>query len=347
MPSARVKSALLVLAFLCACGARAHAQTGVGRVTSHQHDSATHGGSTLSPLVLNIANGSTETVSGLLTLPVGSTLTVAGYFKVPAASVDLSTVTSALALKFNIGPIPAADVDLSTVATALAGKQASGSYLVTGAAIPPATVDLSTVTTALALKASNTIATRQIFLSGSGTYTTPANVRQIRVRMIGGGGGGAAYITNAGTDGSDTSFNSIVASHGLGGGLQANGGGNGGSGGSGSASLRVPGGGGGSGSAMGGVGGSGAFGGAGSAPGSTTAAGRNAFANTGGGGSGACGAATGYGSGGGAGEYVELIINSPSASYSYAVGGGGAGGVPGGLAGGNGGSGVIIVDEYY
>lgn len=38
---------------------------------------------------------------------------------------------------------------------------------------------------------SYTAPTTQVFTSGSGTYTTPANVKYIKVRGIGGGGGGA------------------------------------------------------------------------------------------------------------------------------------------------------------
>jgi hypothetical protein len=50
--------------------------------------------------------------------------------------------------------------------------------------------------------------------------------------------------------------------------------------------------------------------------------------------------------GGGAGGYLEKLITSPSATYSYAVGSGGSGG-SGTQSGGNGGSGVIIVQEFY
>jgi hypothetical protein len=46
---------------------------------------------------------------------------------------------------------------------------------------------------------------------------------------------------------------------------------------------------------------------------------------------------------GGAGGYVEKLITSPAATYSYAVGAGGAA-ATGGQAGG---SGVIIIDEHY
>jgi hypothetical protein len=52
---------------------------------------------------------------------------------------------------------------------------------------------------------------------------------------------------------------------------------------------------------------------------------------------------------GGAGGYVDAIITTLSATYSYAVGAGGSGGSAGvnGYAGGAGGSGIIIIEEYY
>jgi hypothetical protein len=51
--------------------------------------------------------------------------------------------------------------------------------------------------------------------------------------------------------------------------------------------------------------------------------------------------------GGGAGEYAEIFIGSPSATYSYAVGAGGTKGDGASADGGSGGSGIIIVEEYY
>jgi hypothetical protein len=45
-----------------------------------------------------------------------------------------------------------------------------------------------------------------------------------------------------------------------------------------------------------------------------------------------------------------LIINSPTATYTYAIGTAGSGGAAGGAsgaAGAAGGVGIIIVDEYY
>jgi hypothetical protein len=205
------------------------------------------------------------------------------------------------------------------------------------------------------------VPTRQTFTSGSSaTYTTPAGVRQLRIRMIGGGGGGGGGNGGSsggnGSNGGNTSFNSIVAAGGTGGGggggsgsSISSAGGAGGSGGTGSASLRT---GGGSGVAgpyasngvCGGTGGSSALGGGGAG---TSGAGSNGQ-NYGGGGAGGAGSPSGYGGGGGgAGEYVELIINSPSATYTYTVGAGGAGNSGASIfSGGNGIAGLICVDEY-
>jgi hypothetical protein len=211
-------------------------------------------------------------------------------------------------------------------------------------------------------------ATRQVFLSGTGaTYTTPAGVRQIRVSLWGAGGGGSGTGTtgpNNGSVGGNTIFNSINAAGG-GGGINISGGA-GGTGGTGTASIRLAGqvgekasfflasgvnaylaggdGGGNGGGVGGGAANSGSAGGAG-------------VANTGGGGGGggalqqvfATISAYYEGGGGGSGEYVEYIVNSPSATYTYTVGAGGAAGAAGtsGAAGGAGGSGLIVVDEIY
>lgn len=204
------------------------------------------------------------------------------------------------------------------------------------------------------------VSTRQTFLSGSGTYTTPANIRQLRIRMVGGGGsGGNPTDLHPVNNGNTTTFNSISAAGGAGGvaGISAsivNGnGGVGGTGGAGSASVRIAGGAGQGGShsgsfGFGGTGGSSAFGGAGRG---TVANPDNnglaAAANSGGGG-GAAHFGDESGGGGGAGEYVEIIINSPAASYSYTVAAASATSVDGsGFGGGAGGSGIIIVDEFY
>lgn len=253
----------------------------------------------------------------------------------------------------------------------LIGFAASGTTLVTGGinqltgdvlAGPGSGSQAATLSTSITNKL--TSSTRQTLTSGTAqTYTTPANVRQLKVRMIAGGGGGGGNGTtttggNGGTGGTTTfdTFTVIgggpgTANNGVAGGT----GGVGGTGGSGSASVRLAGGSGGGGVAvnasaafdMAGYGGDGAFGGGGGGNASPAAG----AANTGGGGAGASstGVTVANSGGGGAGEYAELIINTPAASYTYTVGAGGTAGTAGtsGVAGKAGGSGIIIVDEYY
>jgi hypothetical protein len=195
--------------------------------------------------------------------------------------------------------------------------------------------------------------TRQMFtVAGSGTYTTPANCKFIRVRMQGGGGGGGARVTNNGSNGNATIFNSIEASGGesgkFGAGSTASRGGAGGTGGAGSATLRVQGGAGLLLTGPSSPGGASMLGYATGCPGTPNGGSGVAgkFGSGGGGGNSDSGS-TYSGGGGGAGEYVEIDISSPSASYSYTVGAGGAGGSAGTIAGGAGGDGWIIVEEYY
>lgn len=209
--------------------------------------------------------------------------------------------------------------------------------------------------------ASFTSPTIQKFTSGSGNYTTAANVLYIKVRMVGagGGGGGSANSTaNGGTGGTggNTTFGSslLVANGGVGGGANSNPGGTGGTAslGTGPIGTALTGGGGAGGdshSATAGVwaGGAGAasfFGGQGKSNGA-------GVTNTGGGGGGAEGPSLGFpGSGGGSGGYVEaLIIPTAGQVFAYAVGAAGTAGSAGtgGSAGGIGGSGYIEVTECY
>ena len=198
--------------------------------------------------------------------------------------------------------------------------------------------------------------TVQVFTSGSGTYTTPANVKAIWVRCVGGGGGGGsngASGQNAGTGGGTTTFSTLSALGGAGGYFTATGGSASGgdincSGGStgvpGNSSPLVT-------QAYGGAGGSSVLGGGGSGGSNGGQAGYTPTAGYGGGGGG-CGTSASYlAMAGGAGAgYTEKLINSPSATYSYAVGAAGAGGTGGGTGGGvggNGTAGLIIVTEYY
>jgi len=208
--------------------------------------------------------------------------------------------------------------------------------------------------------------TIQTFTSGSGTYTTPANVVRIEVLMVGSGGSGtgagSASSSSNGTAGDNTTFGSslLTANGGSASNWSASSGGNGGSftvnspaldigsrygdaGGGSSfqsdASSAFP----------GGHGGTTCFGGAGK--GQHAGAGGNAQTNSGAGGAGGGtnGANEYSGPGGGGGGCVHAIINAPSSSYSYSVGASKTGGSAGtsGFAGGNSGAGKIIVIEYY
>lgn len=206
--------------------------------------------------------------------------------------------------------------------------------------------------------------------SGSGTYTVPANAKYLIVEMVGGGGGASGGGTGSfgvGGNGGATTFGSNTASYGSGGPAPWSGtGGNGGSisvgtGTSLGAFVGAIGGG----SAFvaagninytvaGGMGGSSPYGGAG--PGATYVGGGGAAkSNTGSGGG---GAGTGNdvsacysGTGGGAGGFIKVLVTSPSATYSYAVGAGGTAGSAGSgsnaAAGGAGGSGWISVTAYF
>ena len=215
--------------------------------------------------------------------------------------------------------------------------------------------------------------TVQVLTSGTAaTYTTPANARWLRVRMVGGGGGGSSTQAggnggNGGTGGSTTFGSSLLTATGGGGGGSAGAGGGVGStgtisspaialanivgGGGGPSALTAVGG---ASSVCPGLGGNSAFGGGGpgSYGGGVASAGQNGGANTGGGGSGSAislASAVISGAGGSAGNYIEAIILSPLTSYTYTIGAGGTAGTAGtsGAAGGVGGTGVVIVEEYY
>lgn len=198
------------------------------------------------------------------------------------------------------------------------------------------------------------------------TYTTPSNVVTLEIRACGAGGGGAGVTQTTtkvgGSNGNNTTFNSVVANGGAGAGTgNMAPAGAGGTGGTGTATLRAPGGAGGPGGfaqvTVGWPGGSGGsssfFGGAGvgggSASGGTGQTGGAGGTNTGGGGGGAYDGATNFlnGGGGGGGECFYLLINSPSATYSYTGGTGGAGGVGGNATGGAGADGQIFIIERY
>jgi hypothetical protein len=213
--------------------------------------------------------------------------------------------------------------------------------------------------------ASFTAPTVQKFTTGSGTYTTPANVLYIKVELVGGGGGGGGGGNSggsAGGAGGTTTFGtSLFTANGGSGGASGPSAGLGGAGGSTTVSggitlinLTGGSGGGGGGSAAvsycsGGMGATSYFGGAGGG-GSNSTAGYAAISNSGSGGGGGEGAnSNNSAGGGGAGGFIQALITSPSASYTYSIGTAGTAGTAGttGFAGGAGGSGIIIVTEYY
>lgn len=199
------------------------------------------------------------------------------------------------------------------------------------------------------------------------TYTTPANVLYVRVKLVGGGGGGACSNGScSGGSGTTSTFgpNLLLATGGVG---ATSGNSNGGAGGStttnsGPSVMQSISGGSGGGSGIngvsssnsmaiaGGMGGSSFFGGAGGS-GTASTSGQNASANTGSGGGGggtvAVVGANSPGAGGGAGGYIDATFSSPAATYVYAVGTGGSGGSGGSGNGGNGAAGQVVVEEYY
>lgn len=202
--------------------------------------------------------------------------------------------------------------------------------------------------------ARRTLPTTQVFLSASGTYTTPANCLWIEVELIGGGGGGAGSGTSPGSGGNGgaTTFGSSVLTGAGGIGAIASGGGGGGTGSGGYLQRIGATGGVGSGltATVGGFGGISPYGGAGAGGGAGGGAGIAAAANSGsGGGGGGVNATVNGGGGGGSGGFVKAILNTPLATYPYAVGAGGTAGTTGtsGAAGGAGGSGYIQVIEHY
>lgn len=201
-----------------------------------------------------------------------------------------------------------------------------------------------------------TAPTLQKFLTGTGTYTTPAGVRWIHVLAVGagGGGGGSNGGGTGGTGGSTTFGTTLITSAGGVGGTAATAyGGLGGvatlaagplgtavNGGDGSPTFATGG---------GGNGGSSCLGGAGSGTGNALVTAALAGATNSGGGGGGSNGATGAGNGGGSGACINVVIDAPLATYSYAVGAAGTAGTAGaaGVIGGAGGSGVISVEEHY
>lgn len=310
----------------------------------------------------------TATAAGTTTLVVGSTYQQ--YFTGSTTQTVVLPVTSTLVVgqQFQIINNSTGIVTVqSSGANTIVAMAAGGTSLLV-------TCILTSGTTAASWASNYTSITQAIaptvqkFTSSTGTYTTPANVKWLNVKMVGGGGGGGGSGTtgtagNGGNGASSTFGSSFLTSTGGSGGIFSGAGGAGGT-----ASLASPaigtvltgGSGGGYTSNNGGVnaffdGGLGAatpFGGA-AGPGAANVGGVAAASNTGSGGSGGAGVGgivlSNTGAGGGAAGWIDVIIPAPAPSYSYAVGAGGAAGTAGtsGFVGGAGGSGYIVVTEFY
>lgn len=313
-------------------------------------------------LINALTDGTKDLSVSALTL--AGNLTANGNTTIGNAAADDLTITASLASSIGIKTHNSYDVGTVTSKGLRAIYFASSSATQTAKLQGPAiaadiTLTMPTITGNIALSTF----TLQQFTSGSGTYTTPAGVKWIRVRMCGAGGGGGGSGTAAGSAavvGGGSTFGTTLLSAaggnpGLRGGDPATGGAA--SLGSGPIGIALTGGYGGSGVASsiqmpGGSGGTNSFGGAGACGGNATGTSSNGLTNTGGGGGGGLGGATAgmqSGGGGAAGGYVDAIIVSPLATYAYTVGASGAAGGAGtsGNAGGNGGSGYIIVEEHY
>jgi len=187
---------------------------------------------------------------------------------------------------------------------------------------------------------------------GTSSYTAPTNPSPlyIKVTVVGGGGGGQGRAGNGGGGGTSSFGASLLTATGgsgctgstptAGGGATVN------SpavtisaltGGDGSAGTQLT-------NANGSDGGTNPRGGAGVGGLASGGSGSAGIANTGAGDGGAAGnASVAYGSGG-AGGYIQAIIPNPSGTYNYTVGASGNAGTTGGGAGG---TGVVIVEEYY
>lgn len=298
--------------------------------------------------------GSSGTITGL---PSGtasaSYQSVGGTFQFQSATNTPANITGA---SLTVAPQTASPNGI----TIKSPSPLAASYNIT---LP---TSLPSVTSFLTMSNSGSLATVQFhvptvqkFLTSSGTYTLPSSPTPlyIIVTMCGGGGGGGPQTDGptGGGAGVDTTFGTALLSAGGGFGAGRGTGAAGGSASLGSGPLGIAAAGsygqstgktGGTGGVMaGGGGGTSPLGGSGKG-GSTTTAASSALANScsgGGGASTADASAKEGGGGGGAGAYVRAIINTPSSTYPYAVGDGGAGG----SAAGDGGSGIILVEEDY
>ena len=343
-----------------------HGGTGVTSVTTAPTASSFAGWDANSNLS---ANNLIESYATTVTAAGTTTLTVSSAYQQYFTGTTTQTVVLPVANTLALGQ----SFQITNLSTGLVTVQSSGTNTVQiqGVGTTVYTCILTSGTTAASWSVSSNLGavvppTVQKFTSGSGTYTTPANVAYIRVRMVGGGGGssgsGASGTAGIGGTGGNTLFGtSLLVATGGGGGQTS-----GGAGGGGVPTISSPaigsifiGGAGGAASYnaaladyfLGGMGGNGIFGGGpGAGPQDSFAGTANTGAGASGPGTNAGGAIWG-GGGGGAGGGIDAIIPTPSSTYSYTVGAGGTAGTAGtgtgNATGAIGGSGYIEVTEYY
>lgn len=284
----------------------------------------------------------------------------AGVLRFPAGSTDFSATGGASQV-----------VKQSSAGAALTvGTQACADISNAGTTCPTSPgngLDISGTTLQITA-ARRTLPTHQFLTTGTdATYTTPANVLYIKIRLVGGGAGGAgggSGAPGAGGAGGTTCWKGtgtacttpLISASGGAAATGASGapalGGTGiacninivGGDGSGGVQSLV-----GSINGLGGKGGDGMFGGGGGPSASGAGNAGAAFGTGGAGGAATSGGTNNSGSGGGAGGGCEHWISTPAATYVYTIGAAGTAGAAGtnGAAGGAGKIGYITVDEFY
>jgi hypothetical protein len=304
------------------------------------------GTTTITAITLSEGHERTVRFTGILTLTNGASLV-----NITGANIATAAGDFAVFRGYAAGVVRMIGYERASGFALAAGAGVSSIAGNTGAFTLANGIDNSTNSIQLTA-ARRTLPTTQVFTSSSGTYTTPANCLWIEVELVGGGGGGAGSGTTPGAagNGGNTTFSTLTGS---GGGAASTAlGGAGGAAAGGFVNKAGIAGQNGSGvnNTTGGNGGVSPYGGTGWGGAAGAGAGVAGGTNSGsGGGGGGVNVTVNGGGGGGSGGFVRAIINSPAATYSYAVGAAGTAGTAGGggANGAAGGSGFIQVTEHY